>query len=171
MQIGNPNAEGLQYKAYADDSIFGRMKEIEIRGNPDEGIVVHKDRYVKFAGKWVEKLKWLGMEYDGRTDTLRAHTRNGSRLELPATMKDDLITADLMLKEDVEATELEIDWKNLPPASKPENFYLSFFKAERIAYHDSLRHFEKIRASEGLAHEGLMSKSIGYEGLNSQTFQ
>jgi len=39
------------------------------------------------------------MEYDGTTDTLRAYTRNGSRLELPEDMKDDLILANEVMEE------------------------------------------------------------------------
>jgi hypothetical protein len=40
-----------------------------------------KSGFVKKDGKWLKPLKFLGMEYDGNTDTFRAKTRNGATLE------------------------------------------------------------------------------------------
>jgi hypothetical protein len=39
-----------------------------------------KSGFVKKDGKWLKPLKFLGMEYDGTTDTFRARTRNGATL-------------------------------------------------------------------------------------------
>jgi len=39
-----------------------------------------KSRWVKKGGKWLRPLKFLGLKYDGRTNQLRAATRNGSEL-------------------------------------------------------------------------------------------
>lgn len=45
------------------------------------GLLYHpqKSGFVK-CGIWLKKLKFLGLEYDGEDDSLRAHTRNGSTL-------------------------------------------------------------------------------------------
>jgi hypothetical protein len=37
--------------------------------------------WVKYDGKWLKPLKFLGMEYDGVTNTFRAKTRKGATLE------------------------------------------------------------------------------------------
>lgn len=54
-----------------------------------EGVNLHpvKSGWVKYAGKWLKPFKFLGMEYDGPTDTLRVHTRNGSRVEVPMNVR------------------------------------------------------------------------------------
>lgn len=36
-----------------------------------------KTKWVKYKGKWLSPLKFLGCEYDGKTDTFRAKTRSG----------------------------------------------------------------------------------------------
>jgi predicted Zn-ribbon and HTH transcriptional regulator len=36
---------------------------------------------VKRDGEWIRPLKFLGLEYDGKRDKLRARTRGGSTLE------------------------------------------------------------------------------------------
>lgn len=39
-----------------------------------------KSGWVKFAGKWIKPLKFLGLEYDGVTNQLRSATRKGANL-------------------------------------------------------------------------------------------
>jgi len=41
---------------------------------------VEKSGWVKREGKWLKPLKFLGLEYDGVTNQLRANTRKGSKL-------------------------------------------------------------------------------------------
>lgn len=78
--------EGTNKLEYADDGIlygetplqFPRsitMQEANIRMAPE------KSTWVKYDGKWLKPLKFLGLEYDGDKDLLRASTRNGSTLE------------------------------------------------------------------------------------------
>lgn len=73
--------------SYADDPIFYGNKPFEIKDEPNKGINLHetKSGWVKYNGKWLKPLKYLGMEYDGTT--LRAHTRRGSALEVGSNIK------------------------------------------------------------------------------------
>lgn len=72
---------------YADDGlIYGESVELNELINSqmgDSGIEVHPDKShpVKRDGEWIRPLKFLGLEYDGKRDKLRARTRGGSTLE------------------------------------------------------------------------------------------
>lgn len=68
---------------YADDSVGFSDNEISLQVPKRLGGVEfepNKCGYVKFAGKWLKPLKFLGLECDG--DKFRANTRKGSTLEL-----------------------------------------------------------------------------------------
>lgn len=76
---------GLEIKKYADDWIAMSKKKFaleDVRCEEMEkaGIELNleKSGFVKYDGKWLKPLKFLGLEYDGCT--LKANTRNGSRL-------------------------------------------------------------------------------------------
>lgn len=73
--------------SYADDGIFYGEKKFEIKDQPEKGILLHptKTMWVKEGGKWKKPLKFLGLEYDGKT--LRARTRKGSTLVLGKKIK------------------------------------------------------------------------------------
>lgn len=76
--------------SYADDPVFFGDKDFHIRDSPDEGIVIHPEKsgWVKRDGVWLKPLKFLGLEFDG--ETLRANTRNGSRLVLNGDVRKAL---------------------------------------------------------------------------------
>lgn len=78
--------------SYADDPIFYSDKPFKIKDNPSEGIIIQKQksRWVKKAGKWLHPLKFLGIEYDGINNTLKAKTREGATLEVSGTTKEML---------------------------------------------------------------------------------
>jgi len=72
---------------YADDGLlFGSKHTILDRintfreGLEEKGIEMspEKTRWVKYNGEWLRPLKFLGCEYDGIKDTLKASTRNGA---------------------------------------------------------------------------------------------
>lgn len=76
---------------YADDGlVFGSDYTIQSRWDQfrqdvsEVGVEVseEKSRYVKYQGRWIRPLKFLGCEYDGTTGILRASTRNGARAEM-----------------------------------------------------------------------------------------
>lgn len=73
--------------AYADDSVSFSDKEINISIPEDTGIIINEEKsgYVKYAGKWLKPLKFLGLEYDGKI--FRAKTRKGSTLAVTARTK------------------------------------------------------------------------------------
>jgi hypothetical protein len=81
---------------YADDGMFyGDLPDNmwrELPGNPAAGIEINqtKSGFVKKGGKWLKPLKFLGLEYDGEQNKLRAKTRNGSELLFD---KEDLVSA------------------------------------------------------------------------------
>jgi hypothetical protein len=69
---------------YADDGIIFSNKPIELKSDPYAGINIHegKSGYVKYAGVWQKTLYFVGMLYNGWTDMISGHTRNGSRLNI-----------------------------------------------------------------------------------------
>jgi len=79
---------GLDIVAYADDSVSFANKEISVNIPLESGILINPEKsgYVKFAGKWLKPLKFLGMEFDGTE--FRAMTRKGSRLPMSEDIKD-----------------------------------------------------------------------------------
>jgi hypothetical protein len=81
---------------YADDGlIFGSQHTIVERFKTfqadleEKGIEMspEKTRWVKQNGKWLKPLKFLGCEYNGMEDTLRASTRNGGSAEMKWELK------------------------------------------------------------------------------------
>lgn len=72
---------------YSDSPIIVPEPESELAGDweHESGVKLHpgKSGFVKKDGVWLKPLKFLGLSYDGTTDTLSGATRNGSKLELP----------------------------------------------------------------------------------------
>jgi hypothetical protein len=71
---------------YADDGLKASdtPQELELDSySKGWGIEDAKEKsgFIKKNGKWLKPLKFLGMEYDGVSDTFRAKTRNGATLE------------------------------------------------------------------------------------------
>lgn len=78
--------------SYADDPIFYDDKEFSLWENPHQGIEISpsKSMWVKFNGKWLKPLKFLGLEYDGNTGILSAKTREGATLVAKGDVKEML---------------------------------------------------------------------------------
>lgn len=74
---------------YADDSVDFSMQPIDKDIPKDTGIIINetKSGYVKWAGKWLKPLKFLGLTFDGQQ--FRASTRKGSTL--PLTFREKLL--------------------------------------------------------------------------------
>jgi len=78
---------GLEAIMYADDGLYyGNIGDTPII-TPNSGMTtsniyfnVSKSGWVKRNGEWLKPLKFLGLEYDGVADVLRAKTRGGSDL-------------------------------------------------------------------------------------------
>ena len=78
---------GVKTVMYADDGIYyGNTDQPLI--TPNSGMVsadisfnLEKSRWVKKDGEWLRPLKFLGLEYDGKTETLRGVPRSGKALE------------------------------------------------------------------------------------------
>lgn len=85
---------GMETVMYADDGLYyGQINQPII--TPNSGMVtgniyfnLSKSGWVKRNGEWLKPLKFLGLEYDGKTNTLKAKTRKGSELQYD---KQDLI--------------------------------------------------------------------------------
>jgi hypothetical protein len=69
---------------YADDGIIFSNSPIELNSDPHMGINIHegKSGYVKKNGIWLKPLYFVGMLYNGWSDSISGHTRNGSRLNI-----------------------------------------------------------------------------------------
>lgn len=69
---------------YADDGLFMSNNKIRLKNDPSRGIEIHKEKsgYVKYDGEWIKELKFLGVVYNGMTETLRSETRKGTKLEI-----------------------------------------------------------------------------------------
>jgi len=89
--------EDIGHVQYADDGLgycdgedYTRCMPQPIPAMIDSGIHIHegKSGFVKMQGKWLKPLNFLGMSYDGETDTFRANTRKGSTLVLDEPRKD-----------------------------------------------------------------------------------
>lgn len=86
-------------RMYADDGMMAAMtlfsppKADEFAA---EGITFHPDKsgWVKYDGKWLKPLKFLGLIYDGNTDILKASTRKGSKIEVPDFVKAYMVAKD-----------------------------------------------------------------------------
>lgn len=75
--------KGVEIIMYADDSVGFSDHPIDIEVPRLMGgvkIAPEKSGYVKYAGKWIKPLKFLGLECDGKL--FKASTRKGSKLEL-----------------------------------------------------------------------------------------
>jgi len=78
---------GINTIMYADDGLYyGDLSNTPLI-TPNSGIVsanirFHPDKseWIKKDGKWLKKLKFLGLVYDGEKGTLTASTRKGSEL-------------------------------------------------------------------------------------------
>jgi hypothetical protein len=72
---------------YADDGLIMSEEKIDyasVINNPRLGMLVNESKsgMVKEDGKRLKELKFLGMVYNPREDTLRSDTRNGKSLKL-----------------------------------------------------------------------------------------
>lgn len=73
--------EPLKHIQYVDDGIT----DVPVKGEPNYAgchIEPSKSGYVKKDGQWLKPLKFLGLSYDGVTDTLKSQTRKGANLVL-----------------------------------------------------------------------------------------
>lgn len=72
---------------YADDGIFFSNEDFEVRGDENKGIIINREKshWIRREGKWLRKIKFLGLEYDPWNDSLRGNTRSGSVLEFSGT--------------------------------------------------------------------------------------
>jgi hypothetical protein len=75
---------------YADDGIIFSNSPIELNSDPAMGINIHegKSGYVKKNGVWLKPLYFVGMLYNGWSDSISGHTRNGSRLNIERESED-----------------------------------------------------------------------------------
>jgi len=70
---------------YADDGLKAEDHYFDFKLNDFStyyGIELARNKcgWIKYDGKWLKPLKFLGMEYDGETNTFRAKTRKGATL-------------------------------------------------------------------------------------------
>lgn len=86
---------GVNTLLYADDGLYyGEINQPLITPNSNlvtANISFHTEKchWIKKGGVWLRPLKFLGLEYDGRRNELKAKTRKGSELKYD---KQDLIT-------------------------------------------------------------------------------
>jgi hypothetical protein len=82
---------GIKYILYADDGLFYSEKEADyleeaqkILDKYGTGAYFNKSKckLIKTNGHWIDKLKFVGLEYNPSTDILSAATRNGATLKL-----------------------------------------------------------------------------------------
>lgn len=74
--------KGIDTGTYADDGLLVSDEYFEPpKSNFLDGIEVHpgvkKTHWVKFGGKWLERLKFLGLVWDHRNKSFYSETRNG----------------------------------------------------------------------------------------------
>lgn len=79
--------------SYADDPIFFGETPFQIQDDPYNGLEIAKEKsgWVKWNGEWTKPLKFLGITYDGRDNSLRASTREGATLEVKGSVKEMLL--------------------------------------------------------------------------------
>jgi len=94
--------------AYADDSVSFSNQPINLSAPEDTGITINPEKsgYVKYAGKWLKPLKFLGLEFDGRI--FRAHTRKGSFLPLGDEQKQLIEMFDMIQRDQTFSTAEEV---------------------------------------------------------------
>jgi hypothetical protein len=78
--------QGLDCVFYADDGIFMSDKRIELKSDPDKGILINweKSGYVKMNGAFIRPLIFLGWRY--WKNKIAGHTRKGARQEFSTEM-------------------------------------------------------------------------------------
>ena len=79
--------------SYADDPIFFGKSPFQIVDDPMNGLELSQEKsgWIKYNGKWLKELKFLGITYNGLENTLRASTHNGATLEVKGDIKDMLL--------------------------------------------------------------------------------
>jgi hypothetical protein len=82
--------DGVNSICYADDPVFWSDKEFKLKDDKRNGIIIHPEKsgWVKYDGKWLKPLTYLGLEFNG--ETLTANTRKGSKLVLDSVTKATL---------------------------------------------------------------------------------
>lgn len=89
-----------QTTMYADDGNLASDLPIHLpkanQFNAEYGINFHPDKcsWIKKDGEWLKPLKFLGLTYNGTTDTLSASTRKGSTIEVPQFVKAYMVAKD-----------------------------------------------------------------------------
>lgn len=121
---------------YADDGLFfsnSKKNPLEIlsRNKKITGVSFNLDKsgWVKFEGKWIKSLKFLGLTYDPFDDVLRASTRKNSNLNLfltnfiKVTKKPRDKTPDVMnMKNVIKEIKTRVIWKDGLILKKDEVF-------------------------------------------------
>jgi hypothetical protein len=113
---------------YADDGLlFGSDKEIMKRLErfkediAESGIELSAEKtdWVKYKNKWLKPLKFLGVEYDGKTDILRASTRNGK----------DKVMEWKLTEDNKERTEIQVNGRTfkIEEVLKYNGYYFKYF--------------------------------------------
>lgn len=76
--------------AYADDSVSFSDHPIRPTVPANSGIAINMDKsgYVKFEGKWLRPLRFLGLEFDGKS--FYSNTRKGKKAKIEKTIKSFL---------------------------------------------------------------------------------
>lgn len=79
--------EGVVVVMYADDGVIFLEKEehlglvLALFERTGVSINYEKSRWIKKNGEWLTDLKFCGIKYSGKDETIRAATRNGATLE------------------------------------------------------------------------------------------
>jgi hypothetical protein len=83
LWIEENEKEGITCIAYADDSVSFSDAEINVEVPKFTGIVINEDKsgYVRYEGKWLKPLKFLGFVWDGNNGTWSSDTRKGAKLK------------------------------------------------------------------------------------------
>jgi len=72
---------------YLDDGLIMSEDEPDLMGfrfnTQGQGVLLNSNKsgWIRYDGKWLKPLKFLGIEYDPWKDTLKGNTRNGSTVE------------------------------------------------------------------------------------------
>lgn len=79
---------GVSSISYADDPIFYSETDFEIKDNPENGIILNREKsgWIRRDGEWKSQLKYLGLKYNWEDQSLEGATRNGSTWKLDRTI-------------------------------------------------------------------------------------
>lgn len=77
--------DGLLYGEISDKLLFNFKLSCILEGTE---VSDEKSGWIKRNGKWLKPLKFLGIEYDPRTETIRGATRNGSNFEVKVNQEE-----------------------------------------------------------------------------------